>query len=228
MLQPSYTTPHRAHYNQLLAELRNNLLGLGQAVEQSFARAIESLYERDTAKACEVIAYDLYIDAAHRALETDVIRLLATQQPIVGADLRLLMVAAAVATELERIGDYACGIARCICRKPDQLPQFVLPANLMQVVALTQQMLTTSLQALAKQDTVLAQSLVQTHSELDTLRQALRLQLMALARANVQYLEVILEVLHIIRHLERVAHRATNIGERVIYLVTSKVEGMSS
>ncbi|NJL35018.1 MAG: phosphate signaling complex protein PhoU [Chloroflexaceae bacterium] len=228
MLQPSYTTPHRAHYNQLLAELRNNLLGLGQAVEQSFARAIESLYERDTAKACEVIAYDLYIDAAHRALETDVIRLLATQQPIVGADLRLLMVAAAVATELERIGDYACGIARCICRKPDQLPQFVLPANLMQVVALMQQMLTTSLQALAKQDTVLAQSLVQIHSELDTLRQALRLQLMALARANVQYLEVILEVLHIIRHLERVAHRATNIGERVIYLVTSKVEGMSS
>ncbi|NJL32687.1 MAG: hypothetical protein HC893_01040 [Chloroflexaceae bacterium] len=117
----------RSNYIYRLESLRAELLQLGTAVEESMARAIRSLHTHNTAVALWVINNDNYIDEARDTLETRVVTLLATQQPIVAGDLRLLMVTTAIANELERIADYASGIAGRFYRRPELMAQFTLP-----------------------------------------------------------------------------------------------------
>jgi phosphate transport system protein len=132
-----------------------------------------------------------------------------------------------VTTELERVGDYASNIAGRIIdvqRCDDLVPP---PAAINDMATLAKQMLHKSLDALLKQDTDLARSLEKDDDEVDALRTTLRGQLVERAQTEPQHLELIVALLDVVHVLERVADRATNIGERVIYLVHSTIEELN-
>lgn len=213
----------RKHYVSQLEEVRDEVLSLGQSVEQSLTRAVHSLQTQNAAVASWVTENDSQIDEARRLLEERAIKMLATQQPVVAHDLRLLAVVSAIATELERIGDYANHIARHTLRHPEQLAQIGWPDNINRMTELAQQMLHTSLEAFFQGDADKAHNLKEQDNEVDELRDRLHSQLTTLAHNNEQYILAAITMIDVVNLLERTADRTTNIGERVVYIATSEV-----
>ncbi|MCG8351894.1 MAG: phosphate signaling complex protein PhoU [Chloroflexales bacterium] len=217
----------RERYARQIAGLREELLRQGSMVEHALQRAMTSLETWDVTLAAQIIREDADIDAAQRVLEEKVIDLMATQQPIVASDLRLMSVVVAIASELERIGDYANSIARRI-KRVTRRPAFVSPpSGIREMATLARQMLHTSLEAFLHQDTSLAYSLAQDDERVDELEEILRAELINIAQSDPRRIEAALDLMEVIQVLERVADRATNIGERVIYLVTCLSEELN-
>ncbi|MFV9506481.1 MAG: phosphate signaling complex protein PhoU [Oscillochloridaceae bacterium umkhey_bin13] len=214
----------RERYAHRIAGLRDDLLRMGSMVEQALQRSITSLETWDTTLAAQVIHDDAKIDEVWRNLEERTITLLATQQPVVASDLRLCTVVTAIAGELERIGDYANSIAkrvRSATRRPALLPP---PPQVYDMGRLSIQMVNISLEAFLRQDADLAHSLTGLDEQVDNLEDRLRAELISAAKANPAMIEAAIDMLDVVHALERAADRATNIGERVIYLVTNTVE----
>lgn len=217
----------RKRYNYLVENLRDDLLALGSAVEHALLHALNCLQTRNITVAHWVIDNDSQIDRDRTNLEERVIKLLATQQPIVARDLRLLSVVASIATELERIGDYASSIARRVCRSLQTETAPDLPPAIEQMTHEAVAMLRTSLDAFLHQDVELARSLAAADNRLDTLRDQIDTELKDRIRADVACLDAAIDLRDIVHALERSADRATNIGEQVIYLVTSDIEELN-
>jgi phosphate transport system protein len=214
----------RERYARQINSLREDLLRMGSMVEQALLHALHALETWDALEAARVTGDDPKIDAAWRDLEERTIRLLATQQPIVASDLRLITTVTAIAGELERIGDYANSIARRV-RRAVRRPSLLLPPpQINEMATLAIQMINTSLEAFLRQDTDLAHSLSATDERVDELEDRLRERLIAEARARPEQLEAVIDLIEVVHTLERSADRATNIGERVIYLCTSSTE----
>ncbi|PDW03508.1 phosphate signaling complex protein PhoU [Candidatus Viridilinea mediisalina] len=214
----------RERYAHQIGGLRDDLLRMGSMVEQALLRALKALDHWDTAMAAQVISDDSRIDEVWRSLEERTIMLLATQQPIVASDLRLCTVVTAIAGELERIGDYANAIARRVrsaTKRPALLPP---PPQIQEMAELTLQMVHTSLEAFLHQDVDLAHSLTASDERVDELEDRLRAEIIANAKRDPDCFEAAIDMIDVVHALERSADRATNIGERVIYLVTSSIE----
>jgi phosphate transport system protein len=195
-------------------------------VEHAMLNAVKSLENWDTLAAAQIIADDAQIDAAQRHAEAQVIKLIAAQGST-SSEPYLLGAAFAIAGELERIGDYACSIARRVQRISRQ-PAIVPPlAGLREMSLLAQKMLNTSLEAFLQQDIDLAYSLSEDEQRVDMLEERLQAELIELAQAEPQRIEAVVGMLDVVHVLERVADRATNIGERVIYLATSETQELN-
>jgi phosphate transport system protein len=217
----------RERYTRQIGSLRDDLLRLGSMVEQALLRAITSLDTWDSVAAAQIINDDAQIDNAWRALEERTIHLLATQQPVVASDLRLITAVTAIAGELERIGDYANSIARRV-RRATRRPSLVTPPSAIKEMAtLTLQMVNTSLEAFLRQDAAIAHSLTQSDERVDELEDLLRAEIITLAKTDPEKVEAAIDMLDVIHALERAADRSTNIGERVIYLVTNNIESLN-
>lgn len=216
----------RDAYVRQIDDLREDLLRLGSMVEHALMNAVRSLDSWDTVAAAQVIADDSKIDAIHRTTEEQITHLIAARKSE-GSDPRLLIAAFAIAGELERIGDYACNIARRVERITRQPAMVSTPPALREVTALTRKMLNASLEAFLRQDVNLAYSLSDDEERVDRLEQRLRAELFSLARLEPQRIEAAVGMIEIVHALERVADRATNIGERVIYLATSTTEELN-
>ncbi len=214
----------RERYARQINSLREDLLRMGSMVEQALLRALHALETWDALEAARVTGDDPKIDAAWRDLEERAIRLLATQQPIVASDLRLITTVTAIASELERIGDYANSIARRVRRAVRRTTLLLPPPQINEMATLAIQMINTSLESFLRQDTDLAHSLSATDERVDELEDHLREQLITEAQARPEQLEAVIDLLEVVHALERSADRATNIGERVIYLCTSSTE----
>lgn len=216
----------RERFSRQLESLREDLLRLGNMVEHALSRAIKSLETWNTTLATQVILDDSKIDAARKGAEERVITLIATQQPV-ASDLRLLGSVFAIATELERIGDYACSIARRLRRATSHPMLVTPPPALYEMAALSQKMLNISLEAFIRQDIDMAHSLKQYDDRVDNLQTELRAELVNLARHESRRIDAALDMLDVVHALERVADRSTNIGERVIYLETSTIQELN-
>lgn len=217
----------RERYAHQIGGLRDDLLRMGSMVEQALVRAIGALETWDMDSAAQVISDDAKIDQVWRNLEERTIYLLATQQPVVASDLRLCTVVTAIAGELERIGDYANSIAKRVrqtTRRPSLLPP---PPQIHEMARITLQMVNTSLEAFLRQDAELAHTLTATDERVDELEDTLRAEIIAAAKADPASFESAIDMLDIVHALERAADRATNIGERVIYLTTSSIESLN-
>lgn len=214
----------RSHYERHITHVREAVMRMGHLVDLAIARASKSLASGDTLMAKWVIDDDVQIDEAEKDLEERVMTLLATQQPIVARDLRLMNVTLAIGWELERIGDYASGVARCTGRLSDQSYQHLLSDLLSTMSQQSQQMVQTSLQSFIQLDTGLARSLGEADDQIDEWRRQGTTELMSVAQTSPEHIVVVIELLEVLHFFERMADRATNIGERVIYLVTNTTE----
>ena len=207
----------RSEFHAQLAALRSHTLELGGLTVTALERVIGALQEDDRPVAQEIAAADDLIDDRHSSIQHDAIVILAMQQPT-ARDLRAITAAMMIAGELERIGDYASGIARLICR---ELREPTLPPahDLYRMARASRGMLQRSLDAYATHDADLARRVWHDDSAVDTLQQRLYNDLLVTMSHQPNTLTRATHLLWIVHNLERVADRATNICEQTLFMV---------
>ena len=206
----------REHYVQQLETLHMELRALGQLVIVSITQAIAALRQQDGDAAKQIIANDTRIDQAQSRLEEHAVAIMATQQPT-ARDLRRLVAAIEIASELERIGDYAKGIAKITVRSAGQ------PAEkpLVDLSAIAEQginMLGAALDAYVNEDGEAARRLSNDDDSVDELVSRVRTELIAAIQDNPAITPRAVDLLFVAHNLERIADRTTNIAERVIFI----------
>ena len=211
----------RADLDRRLRSLQGEVLILGSMVEKAIARALLALKERDLEASRQVIQEDDYIDSKRFEIEEACIDLIATQQPM-GRDLRLLVAILHINTELERMGDYAEGIAKISLMMGDEPPLKPL-IDIPRMGEKATSMLHRSLDALVNRDTVSALQVCNDDDEVDALYDQVYNELVLFMIRDPKSIQRATYLLWVSHDLERIADRATNIAERVVYLVTGKM-----
>jgi len=207
----------RSEFHAQLAALRSHTLELGGLTVTALERVIGALQEDDRPVAQEIAAADDVIDRLHSSIQRESIVILAIQQPT-ARDLRAITAAMMIAGELERIGDYVTGIAKLICR---ELREPALPPahDLYRMARASRRMLQRSLDAYATQDAALARRVWHDDPVIDTLQQRLYNDLLVTMSHQPNTLTRATHLLWTVHNLERVADRATNICEQILFMV---------
>jgi len=211
----------RHKFDEELQRLQDEVLVLGSQVEKALVRSVELLKRRDLAGSRQLIAGDRQINEQRYALEAETIALIATQQPMAG-DMRLLAAILEIITELERIGDYAKGIARidlAIGDKPLIKPLIDLPVMADKACHMLRQ----ALDAFIHRDVALARAIPRQDDEIDALYNRVFRELLSHIMFNAGTLEQATYLLWAAHNLERAADRVINICERVVYMVTGEM-----
>ena len=220
----------RIGFDRQLAELQDELIALGNLVEQAIISAINALKARDLEASRRVIAGDDLIDHQRFQLEEQCIYLMATQQPL-ATDLRTLITITFVAVELERMGDYAEGIAKISLMMGDEpplKPLIDIPRMADKAIDMLHQSMDALLRAVLL-DTdeegikAMALQVCSDDDEVDALYDQVYRELLTLMIQDPKTIQIATYLLWVAHNLERIADRATNIAERVIFLITGKL-----
>tara|TARA_B110000014_G_scaffold197736_1_gene146864 strand:+ start:3293 stop:4012 length:720 start_codon:yes stop_codon:yes gene_type:complete len=211
----------RADFDRSLEELQAELIVLGEMVEKAIIKSMDALEQRDLSVAYEVVAEDDLIDEKRFELEEKCINLIATQQPL-AIDLRTLLAVLHIAVELERMGDYAEGIGKICMIIGDDVPMD-LPPQLPLMAKAGTVMLRRSLKSLIDRDTVLANDVWDSDDEVDALYDGVCHQIFLDMGEHPKTIEASTHFLWVAHDLERIADRATNIAEKVIFMVTGRI-----
>jgi len=214
----------RKTFEEALQRLQDEVLVLGSMVEKALMESVESLKRRDLEAARRLIAGDRLINEKRFAIEADALALIATQQPMAG-DLRTLAAVLEIATELERMGDYAKGIARInlmMGEEPLLKPLIDIP----RIAKKAQDMLHRALEAFVRRDVELARAIPDEDDEVDALYNQVYRELLSFIIANPRTIDQATYLLWVAHNLERAADRVTNICERVIFTVTGEMVEM--
>ena len=211
----------RADFDRNLKLLQEELLLLGGLVEKSIVDAIEALKTRDIELSHKVVSQDDIIDQKTNQIEEKAIDLIATQQPI-AIDLRTLMSVIHISVELERMGDYAEGIGKIGVMMGNDPPVKPL-VDIPKMSAKASDMLKRSLDALVRRDPALARQVCEDDDEVDNLYDQIYKDLIALMISDPTTTQRATYLMWVAHDLERIADRATNIAERVIFLVTGQL-----
>ena len=217
----AYGKHPRAEFDRDLRRLQDELLALGSMAEKAVAKAVEALRTRDLAMSQQVIRDDDAIDKKRAELEERAVDLIAIQQPV-ASDLRMLIAALHVSMELERIGDYAEGIGKISLMMGDQPPIKPL-VDIPRMAEKATAMLRASLDALVNHDVDQAYQVLRDDDEVDALYDQVYRELLLLMAQDPKVIERGTHLLWAAHDLERIADRATNIAEQVIYLVAGKL-----
>jgi phosphate transport system protein len=213
------TQQGRTILTQELSDLNTNILRLASMVDTALANAMDALLNRDVGLAQSVIADDEEINNLRFEIEEESLRILATQQPF-AIDLRTTITAMHLATELERIGDHASGIARLVERMQDEA-EIDTFHKLPKMARRARQMIEESIQAYVNSDASLAQAMVKRDDKLDKQYRKLFRETLEEMRDD-DYIRRATYLLWVGHNLERIGDRATNIAERVIFLSTGQ------
>ena len=211
----------RAEFDRELRLLQDDLLLMGSMVEKAIVRAVDALKRRDLEESRQIVAEDEAINRKRYQIERQVIALIAAQQPMAG-DLRRLIAASHVAVELERIGDYAEGIARISLQMGDEPPLKPL-VDIPRMTDLATDMLRRSLDALVNQDIVSSHAVCDDDDKVDAIYNLLHNELVQMMISDPTTVERATYLIWVTHDLERIADRATNIAERVIFMVTGEM-----
>src|SRR5215212_1230951 len=202
----------REHYVQQLEALHTEIRALGQMVIVSITRAIDALRRQDTEAAQRIRADDVRIDQAQAALEEHALTIMATQQPMAG-DLREIIAAIEIASELERIGDYAKSVAKITIRNADQ-PLVQPLIDIPQIAEKAINMLGNALDAYVNRDAEAARGLAESDDQVDELVGHVRADLLGIIQSDPTTAERAVDLMFVAHNLERIADRTTNIAER--------------
>ena len=208
----------RTEYERELQRIQDELLQIGALVESSIYKALEALKNRDLEASRQVVKNDDVIDFRQLALEERCIDMLALQQPM-GSDLRTLVSVLQIASELERMGDYAEGIAKISLRMGDA-PLLKPLIDIPRMGEMSTRMLRNSLQALVNHDNAAARQVAIDDDEVDALYDQVFRELLTYMIEDPRTIRRATYLIWVAHDLERIADRATNIAERVIYVTT--------
>ena len=211
----------RTDFNRQLRRLQDEVLVMGSMVEESLDRALEALKLRDLKTSSRIVQEDDFIDKKRFEIEDCCINLIATQQPAAGY-LRALVAMLHITVELERMGDYAEGIARISVMIGDE-PLLKPLIDIPRMADKAGDMLRRSLDSLVQRDTDTAFKVCDDDDEMDDLYDQVYRELLTYMIQDPKTIQRATYLLWVAHDLERIADRATNIAERVIFLVTGKL-----
>ena len=210
------------HLQREIDRLKRKVLALGALVEENLRLAFQAIDQRDAAKARRVIATDVLIDQNEVDVEEECLKILALYQPVAG-DLRFVAAVIKINSELERIGDLSANIAERALQLVDEHPVAV-PHHVAVMADRTWTILEKALDALVRQDAVMAREVLVADDEVDELYAELIDELKAVIRADLEHLDAIVLLFSVARYLERLADHATNIAEDVLYMVEGEIQ----
>lgn len=211
----------RKTFENDIQQLKDELLLLGSMVEQQTLDAVEALKKRDLEAARRVYATDAKINEKRFAIENQVMILIATQQPM-ARDLRLLASILEVSAELERMGDYAKGIATVNIRMGDE-PLLKPLIDIPRMAKIASSMLHRALTAFVNEDAEAAKAIPEEDDEVDGLYNQVYRELMTFVISDPRTIERANYLLWAAHNLERMADRVTNICERTVFIVTGEM-----
>lgn len=209
------------HFHDELATLKRRLLEMSERAESLVDLSMQALLERDREKATIVIESDRELD--HMEVETEnlAISLLALQQPM-ARDLRFLIGAIKITSDLERVGDHAVNIAQCAVRVIDGRNAMPPVPALDDMARRARSMLSDALDAFIRQDGTLGRAIGKADKHVDAMHEGIFRLLLTYMMGDPRAISPSLELLLVSRNLERVADLATNIGEDAVYLAEGK------
>jgi phosphate transport system protein len=208
----------RGRYEHDISDLQRQLLALGEMVDRAIVNAVWALMHHDIGGARRVIANDTVIDEHRYLLEEEALRLIARQQPLAG-DLRAISSWMGLASELERIGDYAEGIA-AVALRVSELPVLEPSPVLNQMAGEARMMLENAIQAIVVRDATAAERLERADDQVDALYARVLKELLAVMRERPDLSETATYLLWAAHNLERIADRTVNIAERAVFIAT--------
>lgn len=211
---------------RLLHELKQRLLFLSSTVEDSVAKVVSALANRDAPLAREVIAADAEIDSLEVAVEAECLRILALHQPVAG-DLRFVVATLKINNDLERMGDLAKKIGKNVVYLCNAQPPEV-QLDFREIAAQSRSMVKRSMDAFVNGDVELARQVLIDDDHVDELKSHMYDELRDAIRRRPEQLEALLKLYSIVRNLERLGDMATHIAEEVIYMVEGEVVRHSS
>jgi phosphate transport system protein len=215
----------RETFDRDLTQLQDDLLRMGALVDEALRRSMEALRERSVDLAEAIIQDDNRIDALHLDLEDRCLRLMATQQPM-AKDLRTIAAVWTMTIDLERMGDHAEDIARATKRLAEQ-PLLKPLIDIPRMAEIVRGMLRDGLDAFVRRDTALAQRMAQKDDEVDHLYSQVFRELLTYMIEDPRNIQRATHLLMVAQALERMGDHATNIAERVIYMVTGTLKELN-
>lgn len=201
-------------FDRQLEDLQTLLLEMGGRVESAIQNSISALVDRDEARARQVLASESSINVLEIEIDDCAVSLMALNQPM-ARDMRFLAAAIKINNDLERMGDLAAHIAQRALSLTQQPPLPVL--DIPRLAQLTEAIVHDSLDALTRHDAELAQRVLQSDDAVDRLRDALYGSLIGFMQSDASSVASAIHLLFVVRHLERIADHATNIGEDVLF-----------
>jgi phosphate transport system protein len=208
------------HFQADLDQLKARLLEMGGLAEERVRTAIDALVQRDAEAAGRVLDGDRPINQLHIEIDNRCFTLLALHQPM-AVDLRAIVAAVKINTDLERVGDLAVNIAEAVVRYMRHPPVKEL-IDIPRMGTIAQTMLRDALDAYVRRDAALAQSVLDCDDELDALKTQVFRDLITHMLRDPATIEPGLDLILISRHLERIGDHATNIAEDVIFMVLAR------
>jgi phosphate transport system protein len=215
----------RETYQRNLREIQDEVLVMSSMVEKALDRSMQALKNRDMDLAKRVEADDNYVDAKRFEIEEKALDLITTQAPM-ASDLRILLATLYITTELERMADHAAGNARIavmIGNEPPLKPLIDLPRMNIKVI----DMLHRSLDAFINHDAEAARKIVPEDDEVDNLYDQVFRELLTFMMEDPRTITRATRLMWVGHNLERTGDRVTNICERVVFMVTGKMEELA-
>ena len=207
------------HFREELEALQGRLLEMGGLAEERVRASVQGLVSRDASLFAKVLSGDEPINQLHIEVDNRCFRLLALHQPM-ATDLRAIVAAVKINTDLERVGDLAVNIAEAGIRYISHPPVKKL-IDIPQMGDIAQTMLRDALDAFVKRDTALAHQVLNEDDRLDSLKTQVFRDLLTYMLKDQGTVEPSLDLILVSRHLERIGDHATNIAEDVIFMVSA-------
>jgi phosphate transport system protein len=204
-------------YDQEITLLTRKVLEMGGLVELQVASAVDALVKRSVEDAAKVVEADDQVDRMEEEIDQHAIRLLATRQPM-AVDLRVITMAMKIANDLERMGDYAVNIAkRCkrLGASPPIKPLYTIP----RMALIAQAMLKEVLDAYVERDVGRAVAAWHRDDEVDDMYTSVFRELLTYMMEDPRNISPALDLIAVAKHLERMADHATNIAEKIHYMM---------
>ncbi len=208
------------HFQEELDALKSRLLEMGGLAEDRVRRSVLALVERDPAEIERILAGDEAINQLHIEIDNRCFKMLALHQPV-AADLRAVVAAVKINTDLERVGDLAVNIAEA-SRRYILHPPVKKLIDIPRMAEIAQVMLRDALDAYVQRDTGLAQHVLNEDDKLDALKTQIFRELLTYMLQDPSTIEPALDLILISRHLERIGDHATNVAEDVIFMVSAR------
>jgi phosphate transport system protein len=212
----------RTTFRKKLREIQDEVLVMGSMAGKAIESSIKALKERDLNLAQQIIDDDLKVNQKRFEIEEKCVGLIATQQPM-ASDLRIIIAILNITTEIERIGDYAVGIARIVIMIGDEPPLKPL-VDIPRMAEQTVGMLRRSLDALVNRDVEVARKISAEDELVDNLYDQVFRELLVFMAEDARTITRATRLIWVTHNLERAADRVTNICERVVFIVTGKME----
>ncbi|MBS0460926.1 MAG: phosphate signaling complex protein PhoU [Proteobacteria bacterium] len=204
-------------YDEELQRLTGEIIAMGEHSVRQLEAAMAALGQRDGDAARKVVDGDDALDACERRISHDVLRLLALRQPL-ARDLREVLAALRIASDIERIGDYAANVARrtLALNRTEPIP---LAGGLAPLARMAARLVREAMQAYATQNAELAHGVRERDAELDALYVGLFRELLTYMMEDPRSITACTHLLFVAKNLERIGDHATNIAENVWFVV---------